>query len=178
MHIEHSSHKIYYGDRASPHDMPATSERPSPYHNPVIENGEHVGWELDLPAAKEAKITELREACQNDIFSGFDSDALGGVVHHYPAKQDNEHFDQTNLISQYTHAKSHPGETYYIMCADPNGVWARRAHTADQTIIVGDIGINRVADARHRLLGTDTVDGLIDDVNNATTETELDAIVW
>ena len=54
--ISHTTHSLYSGDRAHWRDIPVTSAQPSPHHRPVVEDGDHVGWELDAEAAKaEAK---------------------------------------------------------------------------------------------------------------------------
>ena len=49
--INHTSHGLYSGDRAHWRDMPVTAAQPSPHHRPVVQNGAHVGWELDADAA-------------------------------------------------------------------------------------------------------------------------------
>ena len=49
-YINLKTNTVYSGDRAHWTHVPVTSERPSPYHVPVIEDGEHTGWEEDADA--------------------------------------------------------------------------------------------------------------------------------
>lgn len=49
-YIDHTTHAIYSGDRAHWRDIPVTSAQPSPHHRPVVEDGAHVGWEVDEEA--------------------------------------------------------------------------------------------------------------------------------
>lgn len=58
--ISHKDNSVYSGDKADYRDIEATSERPSPYHDPVIENGEHAGWAEDTAAATEAHRKQLQ----------------------------------------------------------------------------------------------------------------------
>ena len=53
-YINHKTNTLYSGDRAHWRDIPVSSERPSPYHVPVVEDGEHMGWEEDADAKREA----------------------------------------------------------------------------------------------------------------------------
>jgi hypothetical protein len=47
MYINHKTNSVYFGDKAHWQDIEVTSERPSEYHAPTVENGVHVGWEVD-----------------------------------------------------------------------------------------------------------------------------------
>lgn len=109
-------------------------------------------WEAAIrPDIKaQEKIASLKQASRSTIFAGFNSDALG-AVHRYPAKQDGQHFDQTNLIAQHSSALNNPSRTYLIMCSDANGVWERRVHTADQAIKAGEAGLDFVEANRTHL---------------------------
>lgn len=140
----------------------------APIEDLKIENGALV---ISLENKKKRKIAELREACRVHIFAGFDSDALG-VVHRYPAKQDNTNFDQTNIVAHQSSAINNPNKTYKIMCADENGVWERRKHTAQQTIEVGEALTTFKDEAIEKL------DKLIKKVNRAKTENGLNKINW
>ena len=53
-YINHKTNTLYSGDRAHWRDIPVSFERPSPYHVPVVEDGEHTGWEEDADAKREA----------------------------------------------------------------------------------------------------------------------------
>ena len=53
-YINPKTNTIYSGDRAHWTHIPVTSESPSPYHVPVVEGGEHTGWEEDADAKREA----------------------------------------------------------------------------------------------------------------------------
>jgi len=126
------------------------------------------------------KITELKQACRSEIFAGFDSDALG-ATHHYPTKQDANNYDQTNLIAQHSDALNNSTATYKIICQDGNGAWARREHTAAQTIEVGETGLRFVAGLK------DVLDGKIqqvltiqsdDTLTDDEKRTRIEAITW
>lgn len=60
--------KVYYGDKAHWQDIALTSERPSQFHTPVIEDGEHTGWEVTpeshpaIIADYERRIEQLLDA--------------------------------------------------------------------------------------------------------------------
>ncbi len=68
------------------------------------------------------KINSLSTACEVAIESGFVSDALGSE-HTYQSERD----DQLNLIGS-----SSAGVDMLYKCADANGAWAYRQHTAVQ----------------------------------------------
>ena len=53
-YIDSKTNTVYSGDRAHWTHIPVASERPSPYHVPVIEGGEHTGWEEDADVKREA----------------------------------------------------------------------------------------------------------------------------
>ena len=53
-YIDPKTNTVYSGDRAHWTHIPVTSERPSPYHVPVVEGGEHTGWEEDTDAKRES----------------------------------------------------------------------------------------------------------------------------
>lgn len=51
---------VYQGDKARWQDIKLTTNRPSPFHSPVIEEGVHTGkWVLDTPKFLKAKEAEL-----------------------------------------------------------------------------------------------------------------------
>ena len=126
------------------------------------------------------KISGLKRSCRDTIFAGFDSDALG-TTHHYPAKQDANNYDQTNLIAQHSDALNNSASTYKIICQDGNGAWARREHTAAQTIQVGEKGLRFVSglkdtldDKVQQVLTIQADDTLTDDEKR----TKIEAVQW
>lgn len=88
-----------------------------------------------LADAKKRKTKEMSAACQQSIFAGFPSAALG-AVHTYPADETS----QRNLIASVT-ASLLPGLaegwTTPYWCADAAGVWIFQPHTVEQIRQVG-----------------------------------------
>jgi hypothetical protein len=123
-----------------------------------------------LAQAKAARIAGLSGDCQADIYSGFHSSTLG-ADHTYPAKDT----DQQNLASSVL-ASILPGQpadwTTPFWCMDSAGVWAMRAHTADQIQQVGRDGKARI------LACMSQNDTLAAQVQAATTIEAVAAIVW
>lgn len=68
------------------------------------------------------RISELSLDCETAIVNGFTSSALG-TAHRYQSDRD----DQLNLIGA-----AHPGVDMPFKCADADGAWAYRHHTAAQ----------------------------------------------
>lgn len=91
-----------------------------------------------LEDARRAKGMELNADCQAAIVGGFASDALG-AVHTYPSQP----LDQQNLAANVLSSLL-PGVdenwTTLQLCADADGAWAYRAHTAAQIQAVGAAG--------------------------------------
>jgi hypothetical protein len=88
-----------------------------------------------LAGARAAKIAELSAACKASIYAGFTSDALA-TGYTYPAKDT----DQQNLASSVIDSLLSDGAAGWatpFWCADPDGVWAFRMHTAAQIQQVG-----------------------------------------
>lgn len=88
-----------------------------------------------LASARAVQLPLISAACQACIYEGFTSSALG-AAYHYPAKDK----DQTNLAARVI-SSFYPnlpaGWTTAFICADSNGVWAYRQHTAAQIQQVG-----------------------------------------
>jgi hypothetical protein len=128
------------------------------------------GWEFDLERSKLLKSTQMNLACQNTIYAGYDSDALGST-HHYPAKDR----DQSNMIASVTSSLNPdnlPTWTIKFWCADSEGVWDLREHTAAQIRKAGSDGNLTKA------LAIDKNKALQDQIAQATTQEELDAIIF
>lgn len=96
----------------------------------------------DLNAAKAAKVAALNAVAASKIVGGFASSALG-APHTYPSNET----DQQNLTAQVVSSML-PGLpnnwTTLQICADANGVWTYRPHTAAQIQAVGVDGKARI----------------------------------
>ncbi len=59
MWYSQNKNQVYYGDQVDWQDIALAGERPSPYHYPVIENGEHTGeWELNEAEQRAGMLPE------------------------------------------------------------------------------------------------------------------------
>lgn len=98
-----------------------------------IPRGQEGGAQLAV--VQQAKIAQLSAQCQQAIFAGFTSSALG-APYHYPATDR----DQSNLVASVL-ASILPGIsqgwTTPFWCMDGNGAWAHLPHTAVQIQQVG-----------------------------------------
>ena len=112
--------------------------RPSQYH--VFDYAEKA-WGLKATALDDAKAQQaalINQACQSEIYAGFDSAALGSV-HHYPAKAQ----DQANLVASVTASllpANQPDWLTPFWCADDQNAWAYTMHTASQIQQTGSDG--------------------------------------
>lgn len=120
-----------------------------------------------LPAALEAKVAELNDACAAAIVAGFESDALG-ETYSYPSKIE----DQLNLTGVIQMLSISPTTSTTFKCADRAGVWAKRPHTLEQLQKVG------VTFALIKQTLIDAKDDLVEKAKAATTLNELAAVVW
>lgn len=87
-------------------------------------------WIYDIDKAKVNKSDAISEACANQIYAGYQSDALG-LTHNYPAKDR----DQANMTSSVTDSLNPLNDETWqtpFWCADAGGVWECRMHTAAQ----------------------------------------------
>lgn len=117
-----------------------------------------------------AQIATLSVACQAAIVSGFASDALG-AVHSYPSKL----VDQQNLAANVLSSllPGLPGDwTTMQMCANGQGQWAYRPHTAAQIQKVGADG--KAAILAHLMTNA----ALAAQVATKTTANTIAAVVW
>ena len=153
-------------------DLPAwltTDPRPSPYHH--YADG---AWVLDeaeeLTAVKQQQTLRLAMACQNQIYAGFTSAALG-AVHQYPA-QDKDQQNLTASVLDSTVPGLPTDWTTPFWCADVVGDWDFRLHTAEQIQQVGREGKLRILAcmAHNKELATQVL--------NATDKAAALAVVW
>lgn len=129
--------------------------------------------EAELPTlgqCRNRKAAALRAACQQEIWNGYSSAALGAPFT-YPATE----ADQRNLIAAVV-ASLLPGLpadwTTPFWCVDQSGLWAMRDHTAGQIQHAGADGKACIVAAQRKLAG------LLDQVSTAATRDDLDAIGW
>jgi hypothetical protein len=125
---------------------------------------------FDLQQAQSIKAQLMNSACQAQIFSGYDSDALG-TTHHYPANDR----DQSNMIASVTDSLNPENATTWttsFWCEDVNGVWEFRPHTAQQIRKAGSDGKLAITAA----LENNALRQY--QISQATTQEELDLILW
>jgi hypothetical protein len=123
-----------------------------------------------LDQVRAQQVQALRSACSRTILAGYVSAALG-APHSYPAQP----IDQSNMIASVTASliPSLPsGWTTPYWCADGAGVWAMRAHTAEQIQRAGSDGKAAIVIAQLRLADLTT------QVMAATTADAVAAVVW
>ena len=126
-----------------------------------------------LAAAKTERLAHLRACCALSIVAGFASNALGDI-HTYPSSPT----DQINMLGRVAQAQIDPAVVFAHWCADANGAWVKRLHTAAQMIQVGQDGAAWVQTNSDRLSGPDGDGGLIGQVQAATTIAEVNAVEW
>jgi len=117
-----------------------------------------------------SKLAEFSGDCQADIYSGFHSSALG-ADYLYPAKAT----DQQNLASSVLASllPAQPDDwTTPFWCADADGEWAFRPHTAAQIQQVGKDGKARILACMAQNVA------LAAQVQAATTVAAVQAIAW
>jgi hypothetical protein len=123
-----------------------------------------------LAQVKAIKTQQLRAAAAQASVADFKSSALG-AVYSYPCDE----LSQQNLIASVT-ASLIPGLpsnwTTPFWCADINGVWAFREHTAAQIQQVGQDGKQHIVDNQRKLAA------LQPQVDAATTVAAVNAITW
>lgn len=127
-----------------------------------------------LADAKEAKLSELRQTCYDNITSGFASSALGSA-HTYPSKNTPDNPDQLNLAASVLASTlpNLPSEwTIKFWCADSTGKWAMVAHTASQIQQVGIDGKAHVEACQAQF------DTLTQQAMAASSNTAVKAVAW
>jgi hypothetical protein len=116
-----SGENFFESAHGYPLKTPATLQ---PYSVPTPTDAEQ------LLSAQTAKIGNLAMSCQNQIYAGFTSSALG-TSHTYPAKDK----DQPNLTASYAASfdPTNPaGWTTPFWVMDSTGTWSFTQHTAAQ----------------------------------------------
>ena len=119
-----------------------------------------------VPAARLAKIAELKRACTTAIQSGFTSAALG-TPHTYDSELPT---DQTNIIGAMVASLS--GATIPFTCTDSNGYKEQRLHTSAQLQQVFQAGM------QHIVINKSHYDSLKKTVEQATTLEEINGVTW
>lgn len=129
-----------------------------------------------LDEVKASRVADLRTACGAAILGGYVSEALG-VAHTYP----NQTTDQSNMAASVV-ASLMPGLppdwTTPFWCADADGVWAMRPHTAAQIQQAGADAKAWVLACQAKLSGGDGCGGLIKAALDASTGVEVMAVAW
>jgi hypothetical protein len=122
-----------------------------------------------LADLKARHVEIMKTSCGAAITVGIDHDALGDL-HHYPIQPT----DQVNMAGLVARAQllGVGGEPYKFWCADGDGTWARRGHTASQ---LQDVGL---AFSAHVIACQDKYESKLIEINNAAQPTDLDAIAW
>lgn len=139
----------------------------------AAEPGVNIGWidngdgtysdptpPLSLADQKATKVDAARALAKANITAGFTSDALGSD-HAYPS---NEEY-QINIIGA-----AQAGVARTFLCADGNGDWARRHHTAAQLQQVFEDGAARMTTI------LDAMDAIVASISGAADQAALDAI--
>lgn len=148
----------------------ATNNDPGAVVGAAYADGVFTAPTVSLDDLKSQQTASVRDACQQAIFAGFASDALG-VSHSYPAKAT----DQTNLQASVL-ASLLPGNaadwTTPFWCADSSGAWAYVSHTAAQIQQAGRDGKAAILAA---LVKCQTLEAAI---SSATTPAQVQAVVW
>lgn len=116
-----------------------------------------------LATHKQRRIADLRAEAESRIVTEFEHDALGSP-HVYPADRDS----QINGQAAATLALDGDGED--MLCADANGVWDFRPHTAAQVKAVGR------AWQQHKQAVRKAYQSARLTVEAATTRAEVDAV--
>jgi hypothetical protein len=150
-------------------ELPSWPKGMSPYTMPAPTTAEIVN------IAKASKIASLSKSCQDYIYAGFTSNALGST-YTYPANDK----DQTNLAARVLSSlyPNLPASwTTSFLCCDTSGVWGYVSHTAAQ---IQQVGADANAYIASALVKNNTLSRQVNAINNTSTTalTDLAAIVW
>jgi hypothetical protein len=125
---------------------------------------------MQLSVLKQQRIEALTLSCSEEIVGGYTSSALG-AIHVYPSKIT----DQINMMGSAS-ASLYPGNpdewSTPFWCANDEGVWAFRAHSATQ------IQATESDRKAHILRCQSRLEQLSAQVMAAKTANTVDAIVW
>lgn len=126
---------------------------------------------IPLATLQAQQIATLSAACAAAIYAGFTSSALG-ATYLYPFQDK----DQANLNGEVSMsllpAGQAPGWTTQFWCADSNGVWAMRSHTAAQIQQVGqDAAAAKLANVQKNV-------SFAAQVKAATSPAAVSAVMW
>ncbi len=125
---------------------------------------------VELATAQKSQIETISAGCEASIIAGFTSSALG-AAYIYPSKPT----DQLNLLGEHSASMNPNNPTTWstkFWCADANGVWDIRVHTAAQIQQVFNDGVAR------KLACIEQNKSLANQVMAATTVAAVQAIVW
>ena len=123
-----------------------------------------------LPQAQALKLIQLNQTCQNLILGGFVSSALGST-YTYPSKDTDQQNLAASVLASILPGVT-PGWTTPFWCADANGNWAFRNHTATQIQQVGIDAKNAILSLQNRNIVAQAA------VNAAQSVTEVNAVVF
>lgn len=139
--------------------------RPSDYHTWL--KGE---WVFNMINLQNFKSSQITKQCASHILDGFVSGATG-VNYRYPSN-DRDQVNLSGTIQKSLLPGAQSSDYYPFLCADANGVWDYRLHTAAQIQQVGVDAYNAILNYR---IKNATLQAQI---AQATTKAELDLIVW
>jgi len=122
-------------------DVSILSEQPTPTSVLEWNGGPDPEWveRAGLHERRARKADEMSQACAEAIMAGFACDALG-AGYFYPAKLT----DQANLtgsVLRSMYSTNGPEWRTPFWCADADGAWEFRPHTAAQIQHVGDCAV-------------------------------------
>jgi hypothetical protein len=121
-----------------------------------------------LNATKDARRAAMAAACSVAIQAGIVCNALG-ADHTYPTTLTDQHnLDGTVMAARIDGEEGGP---YKFWCADSQGLWARREHTAAQIVAVGK------AVRAHVAAQQDRYEQRLAEIDQATAET-ISTITW
>lgn len=123
-----------------------------------------------ISKVKTSKSLEIKAKCQEVIFEGFTSSALG-TPHNYPCDDK----DQANLAASVL-SSLYPGNptdwTTMFLCQDEDGVWQFRNHNISQIQKVGIDAKDFIMSVRLKN------EGLQNMISSALTVEEVSEITW
>jgi hypothetical protein len=122
-----------------------------------------------LDQIRAVRRTLMKIACAEAIQVGIVCNALG-ADHTYPTSlTDQQNLTATVLAAQVNGVADEP---YMFWCADSNGVWARRPHTAAQILAVGETV------RAHVVAQQDRYEAKLAEIDAAAAPETINAISW